>query len=331
MMTKPKIETRFTKQLGIDYPIICGAMYPCSNPELVAAVSEAGGIGVVQPISLTYVHGYPLKEGLDYVRSLTKKPFGLNVLVEQSSKIYEQRMKDIIDFALEYGCRFFVTALGNPGWVVDKVRPYGGIVYHDVTQRKWAEKALKHGVDGLICVNNRAGGHAGILSPQALYDELKDLGVPLICAGGIGDEKTFIEAMNIGYDGVQMGTRFIATEECREKQSYKDAIIGAHEEDIILTERVTGIPLSVIKTPYVEKMGTKIGFIARFLFRHRRTKPWIRTWYGWRAMRQFKKTALEGGSSRDYWQAGKSVEGIHGVEKAGDVVRKFAEAYLQGH
>ncbi|MCB1112729.1 MAG: nitronate monooxygenase [Chlamydiales bacterium] len=318
-----KFETELTRQLNIEYPIICGAMYPCSNPELVAAVSEAGAIGIVQPLSLTYVHGYEFREGLRYIRSLTEKPYGMNVIVERSSKTYEERMDGWITIALEEGCRFFITALGNPDWVVNRVKPYGGIVYHDATERKWAVKALEKGVDGLICVNNRAGGHAGTRSPQELYDELKDLGVPLVCAGGIGDERAFAEALEIGYAGVQMGTRFIATEECHEKSSYKEAIVHAEPKDIVLTERVTGIPLSVIKTPYVEKIGTHAGPIARFFLQNRITKPWMRMWYAFWALRQFKRITQKGGSTRDYWQAGKSVGGVHKVEKAGDIIKRF--------
>ena len=161
-------------------PLVCGAMYPCSNPELVAAVSEAGGIGVVQPISMMFVHGHDLREGLRLIRRLTDKPIGFNAIVEKSSRVYEDRMRRWVDVALEEGVRFFVTALGNPRWVVEKVHAMGGAVYHDVTNRKWAEKALEHDVDGLVCVNSRAGGHAGQLDPGRLMDELGPLGVPLI-------------------------------------------------------------------------------------------------------------------------------------------------------
>jgi len=323
----PVIATRFTEALDIDYPIICGAMFPCSNPELIAAASEAGGIGIVQPLSLTYVYGYDLKEGLAYIRSLTKKPFGMNIIVERSSKAYEDRMREAVDIGIDSGCRFFITALGNPGWVVDKVKAAGGLVYHDVTERKWAEKALSYGVDGLICVNKRAGGHAGKLGPARLFDDLKDFHVPLICAGGVGDEKAFIEALEMGYDGVQMGTRFIATTECQEKDSYKQAIVKAHADDIVLTERVTGIPLSVIKTPYVEEVGTKAGPFARALLQNRWTKSWMRLFYAWRALRKFKRMTLKGGSTRDYWQAGKSVEGVHKVESVSSIIKRFVEAF----
>lgn len=318
-----KLKTKFTDQVGIEYPIICGAMFPCSNPELVAAASEAGGIGIIQPLSLTYVHGYELQEGIRFIRSLTKKPIGMNIIVEQSSKAYEERMRKAVAIGLEEGVRFFITALGSPEWVVNSVKEYGGVVYHDATERKWAEKALKHGVDGLICVNNRAGGHAGQKTPKELYEELKDIGVPLICAGGIGDETAFVEALKIGYQGVQMGTRFIATKECHEKENYKKAIVGAEARDIILTERVTGIPLSVINTPYVQKIGTKVGPISRWLLKNRWTKKLMRVWYGWRALIDFKRITLKGGSTRDYWQAGKSVAGVHHVESVHEIIERL--------
>ena len=134
-------------------PLACGAMYPCSNPELVAAVSEAGGIGIVQPISLTYVHGHDFREGLRLIRRLTSKPIGMNALIEQSSKTYRERMDRWIDVALEEGVRFFVTSLGNPRWVVDRVSPSGGVVYHDVTERQAAEEALRTNMNELARMN----------------------------------------------------------------------------------------------------------------------------------------------------------------------------------
>src|SRR6266480_6582681 len=182
------LDTPLTRQLGIEVPLICGAMYPCSNAELVAAVSAAGGIGVVQPLSMIYVYGQDLRDGLRLIRRITDKPIGMNVLIERSSKFYLERMRRYVDIAMEEGVRFFVTSLGNPRWVVDRVAPAGGIVYHDVTERKWAEKGLAGGVHGLIAVNNRAGGHAGPRSAEALYEQVADLAVPVICAGGIGDE-----------------------------------------------------------------------------------------------------------------------------------------------
>ncbi len=320
------LQTPLTDHLGIDVPLICGAMYPCSNPELVAAVSEAGGIGVIQPLSMVYVHGHDFQEGMRLMRSLTSKPVGMNVIVEKSSKVYQERMERYTDQAIEAGVRFFVTSLGNPRWVVEKAHAVGGHVYHDVTERKWALKGLEGGVDGLIAVNRRAGGHAGAKSARELLDEMGDLGVPVVCAGGIGDEQDFVEALRMGYAGVQMGTRFIATTECSTHQDYKQAVVDAQEDDIVLTERITGVPVAVIKTPFVEKQGTKAGPIARWMLQGRRTKHWMRMIYSLQSLWKLKRSSLRSFSYKDYLQAGKSVAGVKAIEPAGDIVRRFAAA-----
>jgi nitronate monooxygenase len=318
-------ETRLTVHAGIEVPLLCGAMYPCSNPELVAAVSEAGGMGIVQPISLTYVHGHDFREGLRLIRRLTSKPIGMNALIEQSSSTYRERMQRWIDVALEEGVRFFVTSLGNPRWVVERVAAVGGVVYHDVTERKWGQKGLDAGVHGLIGVNDRAGGHAGSRTAAELFDELCDLGLPLVCAGGIGGEQDFLAAIAQGYAGAQLGTRFIATRECRASEAYKRAIVEATEADIVRTERLTGVPVAVIATPAVRRMGTRAGPLARMMLRGRRTKHWMRTLYALRSLWSLKRGLLR--DAPDYWQAGKSVAGIDRVEPAGEIVRRFGDAW----
>ena len=319
------LDTALTRHAGIELPILCGAMYPCSNPELVAAASDAGALGIVQPISLTYVHGHDFREGLRFIRRLTPRPVGMNALIEQSSRSYRARMERWIDIALEEGVRFFVTSLGNPRWVVDRVRPAGGVVYHDVTERKWAEKGRDAGVDGLIGVNDRAGGHAGGRTAEALLAEVAPLGLPVVCAGGIGTERDFVAALRLGYAGVQMGTRFIATPECRASDAYKAAIVAAAAEDIVHSERITGVPVALIRTPHLERTGLKAGPLARWMLRRRRTKHLMRTIYALRSLWQLKRASLDGAGA-DYWQAGKSVDGIHGVEPVATIVRRFAAA-----
>ena len=326
-MAEATLQTPLTRAAGIEVPLVCGAMYPCSNPELVAAVSEAGGIGIVQPISLTWVHGHDFREGLRLIRRLTAKPIGMNALIEQSSRAYRERMERWIDVALEEGVRFFVTSLGNPRWVVDRVSPAGGVVYHDVTERKWAEKGIAGGVHGLIGVNDRAGGHAGTRSAEALLEELAPLGLPVVCAGGIGSERDFARVLRMGYAGAQLGTRFIATPECRASEAYKRGIVEAGEKDIVLTERLTGVPVAVIDTPSVRRLGTKAGPLARLMLRGRRTKHWMRTLYALRSLWALKRGLLRDSPERDFWQAGKSVAGIDGIEPAGEIVRRFAEAW----
>ena len=318
--------TALTKHAGITVPLIGGAMYPCSNPELVAAVSAAGGIGIVQPVSLTYVHGYDFREGLRYIRSLTDRPIGFNALIEKSSRRYHERMSRWLDIALEEGIRFFVTSLGKPDWVVERVGSVGGVVYHDVTERKWAEKAVDAGVAGLIAVNERAGGHAGPLSAAALLDEVADLGLPVVCAGGIATADDFSRALGLGYAGVQVGTRFIATDECSASPAYKQAIVEAGAADIVLSEKVTGVPLAVLRTPYVEAMGTRVGPLGRRLLRGRRTRHWMRTLYAVRSGIRLARANRSVSPRRQFWQAGKSVEGVDSVEPVGAIVRRFAAA-----
>lgn len=320
------INTPFTKNAGIDLPLICGAMYPCSNPELVAAVSEAGGIGIIQPMSIVFAHGMNFRKGVQKIRQMTDKPVGFNAIIEKSVKALEKQMEGWIDIALEEGVRFFITALGNPKWVVRKVEQVGGVVYHDVTERKWAQKALDAGVQGLICVNDRAGGHAGPHSPQRLVEDLGDLGVPLVCAGGVGDPAAFKEMLDLGYAGVQAGTRFIASEECTAHQDYKDAIIKAEADDIALTDRISGVPCAIIVTPTVKKMGLKAGPIARRLLRNERTKRWMRTAYSVQSMWRMKKVNALGSGFKDYYQAGKSVEGVQTVEPVEEIVKRYAAA-----
>ena len=317
----------FVDLLGIDYPVIGGPMYPCSNPELVAAVSAAGGLGIMQPISLTYVYGHDFRAGIRMMRKLTDRPIGMNALIEKSSKKYQQRMSEWIDVALEEGVRFFVTSLGKPDWVAKRVHAVGGLVYHDVTELKWAKIGLDNGADGLICVNNRAGGHAGEQSIQALFDELQSLAVPLICAGGIGDSKGLQQALDIGYSACQLGTRFIASSECQTSNVYKQAILNANESDIVLSEQITGVPVSVINTDYIRRSGLKSGALARWMLSGNRTKHWMRTIYALKSIWQLKKSSLDESGERDYWQAGKSVAGIHSIESCEVIMNNLMKNY----
>ena len=317
--------TELCRDFGIRVPLICGAMYPCSNPELVGAVSAAGGIGIIQPISLTYVHGHDFREGVRLAQRLANgNPIGFNALIEQSSRYYRQRMEAWIDASLEEGIRVFITSLGNPKWVVAKAREVGGVVYHDVTEAKWARKGADAGVDGLIAVNNRAGGHAGPKSAEQLVEELSPFGLPLVCAGGIGTPQDFRRALDLGYAGAQLGTRFIATTECSAHPDYKQAIVEATADDIVLTERLTGVPVAVINNDYVRRLGTRAGPVARWMLRGRRTKHWMRALYALRSAYRLKKDLYKGAGAEEYWQAGKSVDGIHGIAPAGEIVRKLA-------
>jgi len=317
------MQTQFLDDTGAKYPIIGGPMYPCSNPELVAAVSEAGGIGILQPLTLTYVEGYDFREGLRYIRSLTDRPIGMNALIEKSSKKYQKKMEEWIDIALEEGVLFFITSLGKPDWVVAKVHAYGGKVYHDVTDAKWAEVALASGVDGFIAVNNRAGGHAGLKELSALLKELQLYKLPVVCAGGVSDRAGYEEALSVGYSAVQMGTRFIASKECKASEDYKQAIVDADEEDIVLTQNITGIPVSVINTGYIKKLGLLPSSFVQWMLAHPKLKHLMRVIYVLRSLKNLKKGMTSKKGEHEFWQAGKSVRGIRKVESVEEIFAKL--------
>jgi len=324
------IKTRLTIHAGVEYPIICGAMYPCSNPELVSAAAEGGGLAIMQPVSLTYVHGWNLREGIRYMRTLTDRPIGFNALIEKGSKKYIDRMSTWIDIALEEGIRFFITSLGKPDWVCKRVHEANGYVYHDVTNRMWAKKGQDCGIDGLICVNNRAGGHLGPSSMETMYDELADIGLPMVCAGGIGSERELAQAMTIGYDGVQMGTRFIATTECNTLNDYKDAIIQSQEKDIVSTTRMTGVPLAVIKSEYHRQENS--WWVRKLL--KSRFKHTTRMMLNLNSFIQLKhltknKNPTNNKKKRQYYSAGKSVETIHNIESATSIMTRLGQSLFR--
>ena len=317
----------FLKHTNAEYPIICGAMYPCSNPELVAAASEGGGIAIVQPVSLTFVHGYDLREGIKYIRSLTNKPIGFNALIEKGSKKYLDRMSDWIDIALEENIRFFVTSLGKPDWVCKRVHQVGGFVYHDVTSRHFAKKGIDSGVDGLICVNNRAGGHLGSHSMEDMYKELNDLGLPLICAGGIGSEVELSKALKIGFDGVQMGTRFVASTECNTLEDYKKAIVNASEEDIVSTTRLTGVPVSVIKSEGFRKDNSWLfKKLLESRFKHK-ARMILNLSSLFRSKYYLKKNNGKNSKKiQSLYSAGKSVHTIRKIESATSIMQHLGQS-----
>ncbi len=316
---------QFTETAGVQYPIIGGPMYPCSNPELVAAISEAGALGVIQPLSLTYVHGYDFTEGVEYMRSLTDKPLGFNALIEKSSKKYHQRMANWIDIALDQGVRFFITSLGKPDWVVKRVHDYGGLVYHDVTERKWAQIGVDCGVDGLIAVNNRAGGHAGRLSAEQLYQQCADLGLPMVCAGGIATHPQLQQMLELGYQACQLGTRFIASSECNVSDSYKQAILDAGEQDIVLTEKMTGVPVSIIKPEHMKEADFKNRGVLGMMLKSSRFKHLARMLLSIRSLIGLKKAIGSNRAQSAYWQAGKSVQGIQQLASVEQIIKQLVE------
>jgi nitronate monooxygenase len=325
-MTHEQFDSRFVDRVGVDLPIVCGPMYPGSNPELVAAVSAAGGLGVVQPISLTHLYGHDFREGLRLIRSLTDRPFGVNFTLLPNRR-YRKRMEAWLDISMEECVKFFLTSLGKPDWVVKRAHANGIVVYHDVSKAKYAKHAIDAGVDGLNCVNNRGGGQTGSESAETLAETLADSGLPLICAGGVGGPADLQHALSLGYAGAQIGTRFLATEECQVTHAYKQAIITSQESDIVWTNKLAGVNSSVIRTDDVEAGGLRAGPMLSRLLKHPKTKNAARMLLLMRAVGRYKKSTFDG--AYQYWQAGKGVGAIQRVEPVSAVMKTFEQAFTE--
>ena len=214
-----------------------------------------------------------------------------------------------------------MTSLGKPHEIVKIAKQHGIKVYHDVPNKKVALAMRDAGVDGLNCINWRGGGQTGIQSAEQFMEELHDIGVPLVCAGGIGNAEDFHKVLDMGYAGVQMGTRFLATHECKVTDSYKQAIVDSNEEDIVWTNKIAGNNSSVIKTADIMKGGLRTGPIINFMLRRRKLKKYARMYLMSKGVKNYSRTAFD--DNVQFWQAGKGVGNISAIESVADVVKSF--------
>ena len=318
-----KSVAQFLSDSGVQTPVVCGPMYPGSNPELVAAVSEHGGFGVVQPVTLTSLYGHDFRQGLQLIKQLTDKPFGVNFTIfGGANKKYHEQMQQWMHISIEEGVKYFLTSLGKPDSIVKVAKEHGIKVYHDVPNQKVALAMRDCGVDGLNCINWRGGGQTGIQAAEQFIEELHDIDIPLICAGGVGDANDFKKALEMGYAGVQLGTRFLATEECKVTNSYKQAIVDSSEEDIVWTNKIAGNNSSVIKTDDIMKGGLRTGPVINYMLRKPSLKKYARMWLMSKGIKNYSKTAFN--DDVKFWQAGKGLGNIRSVETVADVMREFA-------
>jgi nitronate monooxygenase len=190
-----------------------------------------------------------------------------------------------------------------------------------------AKRAAGAGVDGLNLLNSDMGGQTGKYSASSFVgDALKlDLDIPLLCAGGIGDEIDFTAALDMGYSAVQMGTRFIATHECKVTKAYKNGIVKASKEDIVLTNKLAGTESYVILTPTIEKGGLRVNAVVSFFLRQPATKSLARMFLLTKAVDGYKKAAFD--DSYEVWQAGKGVSSIKSVESVEAIMDRFKSSY----
>lgn len=265
-----KIVTAFTEDFGIKYPIVSAPMFLVSNVDMVVASSEAGGLGTFPALNFRPIEKY--HEAICEIKSKTKKPFGINIIVQESNKYYKEQL----DIALRENVALIITSLGNPKDLIKKAHKVGTKVYCDVVGLRHAKKVAGLGADGVIAVGSGAGGHAGDISPFALIPHLVDhLRIPVLAAGSIVDGRGMAAAFSLGASAAYMGTRFIASKECAASHDYKDAILKAKPEDIVNTHRVDGFPGNFIKTPALEKLGLENSFLEDLISKNNKAKKWL--------------------------------------------------------
>jgi nitronate monooxygenase len=316
-----KIQTPFTKMMNIDYPIIAAPMFLVSNVEMVTSVSNAGGIGTFPALNYRPIEKYI--EALKEMKSKTKKPIGVNVIVNKSN----MRAADDIKYALDAGVELFITSLGSPKDVIIEAHKNGAKVICDVVNLEHAKKVQDLGADGVIAVGAGAGGHAGPISPIVLVSWLqKKLSIPVIAAGGIADGATMASMITLGASAVSVGTRFIACKEATIDQAYKDAVVNSSPEDIVMTTRLSGTPAAVIRTAYIDQVGLDLPWYLKILKDQKLTKKYIVPLIHFLGSRSLE-TAATGPTWKTVWSAGQSVGLIEDVLSCEDIILKLVREY----
>lgn len=317
------IETRFTKLIGCAYPIIAAPMFLVSNVDLVSEASNAGGIGAAP--SLNWRSTEELDAALTEIRKRTDKPYAINLIVNKSNI----RMDADLEVIKSHKVPMVITSLGNPQKVIDTLHTYGGKVFCDVIDLKYAEKVRNQGCDGVIAVSTGAGGHAGPLSPMVFLPYLREkLNIPIVAAGGIVTGQQMLAALLLGADAVQIGTRFIATTEAGVNDDYKRAIINAQPEDIVLTSRISGTPAAVINTPYIQKVGLNLSPWEKFLTTNPLTKKYAKLLRYIIGSRTLESSAHKT-TWKNVWSAGQGVGLIHEIQPAKNVMETIIHDFWQ--
>jgi len=313
------MQTNLTQLLNIKYPIIQAPMFLVSN---VAMVKEAmnGGIAGCIP-ALNY-------RTLEELRAAAKElkaaktvggSFGFNLIVNKSNLKY----KGQLEVLCEEGCDFIITSLGSPEETIKHAHKAGIKVFCDVVDLKYAKKVEDLGADAVIAVNNEAGGHRGNLSPEDLIKLLKDnCNIPVISAGGVGSKADVDRMLSYGADGVSVGSPFIASTEANVTKEYKQACVDYGAKDIVVTERISGTPCTVINTPYVQKIGTKQTWLESVLNKNKKLKKWVKMIRFSIGMKATEKAALKA-TYKTVWVAGPSIEHTTKILPTKEIVKRL--------
>jgi len=233
------IHTRLCELLEVEYPIIQGGMAWVSTAELVAAVSNGGGLGI---IGAGFMPTDVLKEEIRKAKELTDRPFGVNLM------LLTPHIDELIEVCLKERVAVITTGAGNPGAFINRFKEIGTKVIPVIPSVALAQRMEKVGADAVIAEGTESGGHIGELTTMVLVPQVVDaVSIPVIAAGGIADGRGVAAALALGASGVQVGTRFVCATECTAHENYKQKVLNAKDRDTTVTGRATGHPVRVIK------------------------------------------------------------------------------------
>ncbi len=307
------------KILNIQYPVIVAPMFLISNTSMVKAALDSG-VTAAFP-ALNYRTDKKLREAIADIKAYSSKPFGVNLIVNKSNTKYKSQLKTLLELKVDY----IITSLGSPKEVINQAKKVGIKVFCDVVDLKFAKKVEELGADGIIAVNNRAGGHCGGQSLKDLMKEITDnCSIPIISAGGVATSADITKALKMGAAGVQVGTIFIACNEADISQDYKQAMVDYGAKDIILSTKISGTAITVINTPYVQQVGTKKNFLEWLLKRNKWLKKYVKLVIMYKGMKKIEKAAF-GSSYQNVWVAGPAIESVKAVRPIKNIISDLVQ------
>lgn len=315
------MRTRLTDMLQLEHPIIMAPMFLVSNTAMVKEGMHCGIAGCIPALNYRTIEELRVaaRELKATKTAIGKGSFGFNLIVNKSNPKAADQLKALC----EEGCDFIITSLGSPEATIKAAHAVDIKVFCDVTDLRFAQKVEALGADALIAVNNAAGGHRGNIGPQELIGLLKQhCTIPVISAGGVGTKAELDMMLGYGAEGVSVGSPFIASAEAPITDAYKQACVEYGAADIVLTERISGTPCTVINTPYVQKIGTRSPWLERMLNKNRRLKKWVkmlRFYIGMKAT----EAAAQKATYKTVWVAGPSIAHTRAVEPVRAIVERL--------
>jgi len=313
------IKSTLKTLLEINHPVIMAPMFLVSNTTMVIEGMKAGVAGCIPALNYR-----TLEELRAAVRELKAAKveggsFGFNLIVNRSNIKY----KDQLAVLCEERVDFIITSLGSPEETINAAHKVGIKVFCDVTDLAFAKKVESLGADALIAVNNQAGGHRGNLAPAHLIKELNEnTALPVISAGGVSTKQELDEMLSYGAIGVSIGSPFIASFESGVSEEYKQACVDYGAKDIVLTEKISGTPCTVINTAYVQKVGTKQSWIEKTLNKNKTLKKWVKMIRYMIGSNAVTKAATEV-TYKTVWVAGPTIENTTEISPVAKIVERL--------